>query len=165
VPPTSLAHRCRVLPRPSSGIGPSQHLGHPQGTQSLEQEEFKGRLDNIAVRLSLGGESVVIDTNIKGFGSLTYFVDGVWISQFGIGEGYDTRGGREPNYFHDALTEVGLGGLDDGTLANPPRMGKQTIGVLTMLTKTLGIRLPHDLYAGPLPTASRTGTYFYQPHR
>jgi hypothetical protein len=130
---------------------------------AIEPYQFKGRQDNLAARLSLGGESVVIDTNFKGFGGFAYYVDGIWMSQFAIGEHHDTRAGREPNRFHDALAEVGLGGLDDGTLADPPRLKQQIVGVLTMLTNTLGIRLPQDVYAGPLLTASRTERYVFQP--
>jgi hypothetical protein len=123
---------------------------------AVEQYEFKARLDNIGARLATDGESVVVDTNFKGFGSVDYFVAGAWISHFGINEGYDTRAGREPDHFHDALAAVGLGGLDDGTMADRPRMPDQIVGILTMLTNELGIHLSHDVYAGPLLTASRT---------
>jgi hypothetical protein len=131
---------------------------------AMEYFELKASLDNIAQRASLGTESVVIEMNIKGFGHLDYLVDGEWVSSFGIGEHYDTRAGREPNLFHDALADVGLGGLDDGTLDDPPRMKHQIVGVLTMLTNTLGIRLPRDVYSGPLLTASRTERYVFHPH-
>jgi hypothetical protein len=124
-----------------------------------------GYLDNIARRLSAGTESISVSATANGTGNLSYFVDDVWTSAFEIGQPYDSRAGSNPNYFHDALAEVGLSGMDDGTMVDLPPLRRQLLGVLEMLARTKGIRLPEEVYMSPLLTAYRTEPYSYVPQQ
>jgi hypothetical protein len=122
-------------------------------------------LDNIVRRLSAGTESISISATANGTGNLSYFVDDIWMSGFEIGQPYDSRAGSDPNYFHEALIEVGLSGTDDGTMVDLPPLRRQLVGVLEMLTRTKGIRLPEQVYMRPLLTAYRTEPYSYVPQQ
>ncbi len=105
---------------------------------AIERGRIMGYLDNIARRLSAGTESISISATANGTGNLSYFVDDVWTSTFEIGQPYDSRAGSNPNYFHDALAEVGLSGMDDGTMVDLPPLRRQLLGVLEMLARTKG---------------------------
>lgn len=130
----------------------------------IEWMQTKGDAENVAKGLSIGTEAIAVSVPGElGFGVFRYYDDGVWTTHFCFGEGYDTRGGTDPDRFRDALAAVGLGGMESGTLQPAPKLREATLGTLTMLTNTFGIRLPYDVYAGPLLTASRTARYFYQP--
>jgi uncharacterized protein DUF6461 len=158
---TEVETAMREVPPPPDGPYWVRVAEHGGWGVALEIMELKGFLDNIVQRASLGTEAVTISVNAKGPGELSYYVDGTWTTQFGISEPYDTRAGTEPNRFRDALAEVGLGGLEDGTIAGPPPIKDQLGGVLTMLTTSLGISLPREVYFGPLLTGKRTQPYAY----
>jgi hypothetical protein len=131
---------------------------------AIEWLQLGGYLDNIAARLSLGTEAVSIAVTAKGSGTVNYFVDGDWTTCFELGAPYDTRAGSQPDRFHQALVDVGLAGIANGTGEDLP-LHRQIVATLTMLTNEFGIRLPHAVYQSALPTAYRTHRYTYQPPR
>jgi hypothetical protein len=132
---------------------------------AIEWSRTMSYLDNIVRRLSAGTESISISATANGTGNLSYFVDDIWTSGFEVGQPYDSRAGSDPNYFHDALAEVGLSGMDDGTMVDLPPLRRQLLGVLEMLTRTKGIRLPEQVYMSPLLTGYRTEPYSYVPQQ
>ena len=132
---------------------------------AIEWSRIMSYLDNIVRRLSAGTESISISATANGTGNLSYFVDDVWTSGFEIGQPYDSTAGSDPNYFHHALAEVGLSGMDDGTMVDLPPLSRQLLGVLEMLTRTKGIRLPEEVYMSPLLAAYRTEPYAYGPQQ
>ncbi|GAA0594508.1 hypothetical protein GCM10010174_07090 [Kutzneria viridogrisea] len=130
----------------------------------IEYLQLRGWLGNIGCKLSRGTEAVTVARTIKGPGTINYFRDREWVTSFRIGEGYDTRAGVRPDHFYDALAAHGLAGLDDGTLPQDgPGLREQLIGVLEMVTGELGIRLPYDRFAGPLPAGYRSAPYTFHP--
>jgi hypothetical protein len=129
----------------------------------IEWMQIKGDAEGVAQRLSRGREALVISTTVLGFAVFGYFVDNEWVTGFHIADGYDTRGGREPDRFADALAAVGLGGMERGELANPPSLHEATLAVLTMLTGLFGIRLLQATYEAPLLTGVRPDEYHYDP--
>ena len=128
---------------------------------AIELFQLSGYLDNIASRLSTGTESLAIAVTAKESGVVNYFVDGVWTTSFELGVGYDSRGGREPNRFREPLRAAGLTRLAGGE-DHDLTLHQEIIAVLTMFTKTLGIRLPLETFHGPLPTAYRNQHYHYR---
>jgi hypothetical protein len=118
----------------------------------LECMQVKGDLEYAVERVSVSTEALCLSVTINTPGNFNYYVDGEWMTSFGIWEPYDSRAGADPNRFHDAL--AGLGGLDDGTLDNDTAVPELIVGVLGMFTSLFGIRLPRDVYEGPLLTAS-----------
>ena len=132
----------------------------------LECMQLKGDLEYAVERVSAGTEALCLSVTITTPGNFKYYVDGEWMTSFGIWEPYDSRAGADPNHLHGALAAAGLGGLDDGTLDDDRTVPQLIVALLGMSMNLFGIWLPRDVYEGSLPTASSgTEPYTFQVGR
>lgn len=125
-------------------------------TVAVEYFQQKTHVDGIASQLARDTEVVFIAANEFEPAVATYLSHGEYVFAFECGAPYDSRAGRRPHLFDDAMADAGL--LDFPSRAS---VADSAIAMMAIMGQHLDFTLTPATITGPLPTAYRM--YRYAP--